>query len=282
MELYDRVFLTAAGRREDNENFGVHYTAHGDGSIVIPESGTRVFGSAGTAFRAPAFSELFGPFGGNPQLLPEQNFGWDAGLEQHFLKRRIAFGATYFSNSFSNLIVNQFNTVTSTFSFLNLSAATTRGWELFARFEPVKQVTVEGTATLLKAKDGETGKRLLRRPGETYSARVVAHPLVDLVPKDYQGLDISFEFLSVSNRRDVGTLAPTSQIAAFDFDSAFAHVKVPGYQRFDLALSYRFWKDRLRAFGRFQNFTNAKYQDVATFPADGASFLGGLEFSWRF
>lgn len=282
LEIYDRVFLTAGGRREDNENFGVNYTAHGDGSILIPESGTRLFGSAGTAFRAPAFSELFGPFGGNPQLLPERNFGWDAGIEQHFLKRRITIGATYFSNNFTNLIVNKFNTVTGVFSFENLDTATTRGWELFARFEPVKQVTLEGTATLLKAKDGETGKRLLRRPGETYTARVVAHPLVDLVPKDYQGLDISFEFLSVSNRRDVGSLVPASQLAPFDFDSAFAHVKATGYQRFDLAVSYRFWKDRLRAFGRFSNFTNAKYEDVATFPADGASFLGGLEFSWRF
>ncbi|MCW8129326.1 MAG: TonB-dependent receptor [Planctomycetota bacterium] len=296
LELYDRAFLTAGWRREDHGIFGNHDTFRGDASILIPESDTRIFGSAGTSFRAPAFGELYGRFGGNPALKPETNMSWDIGFEQHFLKRKISFGATYFTNNFSNLIVNTFNPLTFEFSFDNLGKAVTHGWEFFARFRPVKQLTIEGTATTMKSRDGIIFRRLGRRPEQTYTARLTAQPLADLVPDAWDGLDFSLEFFSVSNQRDVGPLVPVVQLQPFDYTNAFGgpsaqvglqsigvlKYKRDGYHRFDLAVSYRFWKDRLRAFARVENLTNEQYEDIATFPGDGANILGGLEFSWRF
>jgi len=296
LELYDRAFLTAGWRREENERFGTHDTFRGDGSILIPESDTRLFGSAGTSFRAPAFGELFGRFGGNPSLKPETNFAWDAGIEQHFLKRKITVGATYFNNDFSNLIVNTFNPLTFEFSFDNLGKANTHGFEFFARFKPVKQLTLEGNATTMRSRDGIIFRRLGRRPEHTFTARLTAQPLVDLVPDAWDGLDFSLEYFAVSNQRDVGPLVPVNQLQAFDFVNAFGGPSVniggqsismlkykrKGYHKFDAAVSYRFWHDRLRAFARFENFTDERYEDIATFPGDGFNVLAGLEFSWRF
>ena len=296
LELFKRAFLTAGWRREDHGLFGKQDIFRGEGSILIPESNTRLFGSAGTSFRAPSFSELFGRFGGNPALLPEKNMAFDVGIEQHFWKRRIMLSATYFDNQFTNLIINTFNPAKQEFTFDNLGRATSHGWEFQARFKPVKQLTLEGTATSMRAIDEVIFRRLARRPEHTFTGRLTAHPLVDLVKDEWDGLDLSLEYLSVSNRRDIAPLAPVRQIAAFDFTTAFggptaivgnARIgvlkhKVKGYQRFDLAVSYRFWQDRLRAFVRAENFTNKQYEDVATFPGDGANFLGGLEFSWGF
>lgn len=280
LELYKRAFLTAGWRREDHGIFGNHDIFRGEGSILIPESDTRLFGSAGTSFRAPSFYELFGRFGGNPALLPEKNMAFDVGLEQHFWKRRIMVSATYFDNQFTNLI----NSLPPRYTFQNVGRATTYGWEFQARIKPIKQVTLEGTATTLRALDEVVLRRLGRRPEHTFTARLTAQPLMDLVKDEWDGLDFSLEYFSVSNRRDVAPLVPVSQLGAFDYTNAFGSLKskVKGYHRFDAAVSYRFWHDRLRAFVRAENFTNEQYEDVATFPGDGANFLGGLEFSWRF
>ncbi|MCK6471993.1 MAG: TonB-dependent receptor [Planctomycetes bacterium] len=266
LELFDRAFLTCGVRREENEEFGSFTTARGDASILIPESDTRIYGSAGTGFRSPGFQELFAPFFGNPDLQPEENFAYDVGIEQHFWDRRIRLNATWFNNDFESLI--GFDFVTSTLN--NIGTANTRGFEFQAHIRPIKQVTIEGTATLMSTRN-DNGTRLLRRPPRTYTGRLVVHPLVDLVPQRYDGLDISLEFLHVGTRSDLG---PTA-------DNSFATVRADGYTRGDIAVSYRFL-EHFRAFVRIENFTDEKYEEVKTFSANGSNTLGGLEFNWRF
>ena len=55
----------------------------------------------------------------------------------------------------------------------------------------------------------------------------------------------------------------------------------PEYTRADFAVSYRFL-EHWRAFAKFENITDEKYEDILTFPADGANTLAGLEFNWKF
>ncbi|GMV80939.1 MAG: hypothetical protein AMXMBFR7_21230 [Planctomycetota bacterium] len=266
LELFDRAFLTAGVRREENEDFGDFLTARADASILIPESDSRIFGSVGNSFRAPDFFELFSAFGGNPSLQPEENFAWDAGLEQHFWKRRIVLRGTYFRNEFDSLIGPGPSAQSQ-----NVAGALTQGWEFFFGFNPLKQMSLEASATFLRSRD-DNGTRLLRRPPRTYTGRLVARPLIDLVPDQHDGLEIAFELLSVSSRSD-----------SF-FQPGFVRVNThnDGYLRADLSINYRFWHDRFRAFARFQNVFDEKYQDVLTFPADGANIMSGLEFTWQF
>ncbi|MCZ7646910.1 MAG: TonB-dependent receptor [Planctomycetota bacterium] len=263
LELYDRAFVTAGVRREENQDFGVFWTARGDASILIPESGTRIFGSVGNSFRAPSFFELFGGFGfGNPALQPEENFAYDAGIEQHFWNRRVTLSATWFHNDFKDLIAAD-----GAGQAQNFSSAETRGFEFLARFAPLKQLELEATATLLRSYD-DMRLALLRRPAQTYTGRLVARPLLDWAPDAWDGLDLSLEVLDIHNYRDRTPAA--------------GRARNPGYTRVDFALSYRFWRDRFRAFARFSNIGDEKYQEVLTFPSDGASVLAGLEFTWRF
>ncbi len=268
LELFKRAFITLNGRHEETEEFGDHDTGRADVSVIIPESNTRVFGSVGTAYRAPTFYELFTPIYGNAGLKPEQNFAYDAGIEQHFWDRRITLSATWFENEFRNLI--SYDPVT--WQSVNLDTAETRGFELQGSLRPIKHLELQANATLMKTKDNE-GRELRRRPARTYTGRLIVHPLLDLVPDQWNGLDLSFEVLSVSSRDDV-YLDPVTG----DFRSP---VKNGGYCRGDIAVSYRFL-DHFRAFARFENITDTKYEDVKTFPADGANALGGLEFQWRF
>jgi vitamin B12 transporter len=269
LELFERAFITLVGRRESREKLGENDTGRADVSLLIPETDTRVYGSVGNAFRAPTFFELYRAQSGNPNLRPEKNFAYDVGVEQHFWKRRINLSATWFENQFTDLIAAETGFPWRNY---NVSQAVTRGFELGANVRPVKQVELNASATLMSTKDDQ-GRRLLRRPARTYTARLVAHPLVDLVPAKHDGLDLSLEFLSVSVRTDLTVLPGT-----FTYVN---NVRNPGYHRADLAVSYRFL-EHFRAFARFENLTDEKYQEVLTFPADGANALAGLEFKWRF
>lgn len=256
LELFQRAYITAGIRREQNEQFGEFLTGHGDVSILIPESDTRIHGSLGNAFRAPSFYEFFSAFG-NPNLTPEKNFAYDVGLEQNFWHKRISLGGTWFHNKFKDLI--NFNTA---FKFENLREATTRGFELYSEFKPIKQFTLRGTGTLQHTED-DVGQQLLRRPGATYTAQAIGRPIC--------GLDLSLDLLHEGPRRDLGPLPA----------NAFSRVTNHSFTRVDFAASYRFlchW----RVFGRVENVLDQHYQEVKTFPSPGSNFLGGIEFNWKF
>ncbi len=265
LALWDRAFVTLGGRREENNDFGEFWTGRADVSILIPETETRVFGSVGNALRAPSFFELFAPTFGNPGLTPEENFAYDVGIEQHLWERKINLKATWFHNQFDDLIGFDPNTFVS----INVADAQTRGFELFAGLYPLKHIGVEANATLMSSKD-TNGLRLPRRAPRTYTARIVARPLWGFVPDEYADLTISLEAFHVSNRSD------------FDFSTFPSRaVRTADYARGDLAVRYKFLK-HFTAFMRVENFTDKEYEDVFSFPADGAKVLGGLEFHWRF
>lgn len=64
----------------------------------------------GTGFKAPTLTELYVNFPAfnsvaNPNLAPETSTGFDVGFEQPLLHDQVAFGATYFHNDITNLIV---------------------------------------------------------------------------------------------------------------------------------------------------------------------------------
>ncbi len=256
LELFQRAFITAGYRHEENQQFGDFNTLRADASILIPESDSRIHGSVGNAFRAPSFYEFFSAFG-NPDLTPEKNTAYDAGLEQHFWQKRITVGGTWFHNQFKDLI--NFN---NQFKFENLREATTRGFEFNSEFKPIDPFTLRGTATLMHTEDGQ-GQALLRRPGATYTAEAIARPVC--------GLDLALNFLHEGPRADVG---PTP-------GNSFARVHNNSFSRVDLAASYRFlchW----RVFGRVENALNKKYEEVKTYPSPASNFLGGVEFHWTF
>ena len=71
----------ASLRNDDNEQFGNHTTG-GIGWGLDFDHGLRLNASYSTGFRAPSFNELYYPFGGNPDLGPEQSESVNLGLNQ--------------------------------------------------------------------------------------------------------------------------------------------------------------------------------------------------------
>lgn len=272
IELFNRLNIEMGFRHEQNGEFDGLNTGRGNVSLDIPESDTRIFGSVGNGYRPPSFFELFAPAIGNPNLRVERNFAYDAGIEQRFWCDRITLRGTFFHNHF-----NDFISLSSVPPFVSTQqkSASTQGYELEALFAPLKQLTLSGTATLLHTEDS-FGQRLLRRPPQTYTGRLIARPLLDWAPKCWDGLELYADLTHESERTDLGPGA-TFPLNPFDVIRA----RNPHYTRIDLAASYRFCQ-HWRAFVKVENATDKRYEDVKTFPADRSNTLGGIEFNWKF
>jgi len=96
------VDLSLALRAEDHSEFGSAVTGRAALAYRATEN-TVVRASLGTGFRAPSLNELFGPFGANPLLQPEESISFDLGVEHSYASGASA-KATLFYTEIDNLI----------------------------------------------------------------------------------------------------------------------------------------------------------------------------------
>ena len=74
--------LQASVRNDDNEQFGNHATGSVGWGMTLGH-GFKLNASYGTGFKAPTFNDLYYPFGGNPELEPEESKSLNLGVGQY-------------------------------------------------------------------------------------------------------------------------------------------------------------------------------------------------------
>ena len=74
--------LQASVRNDDNEQFGNHTTGSAGWGMSLAKD-FRLNASYGTGFKAPTFNDLYFPFGGNPNLEPEESKSLNLGIGQY-------------------------------------------------------------------------------------------------------------------------------------------------------------------------------------------------------
>jgi vitamin B12 transporter len=255
----ERLTISVGGRHDKVTSINGFSTWRATAAYRIAETGTVLRASAGTGAKAPTLFQRFANVG-TPDLRPEFSTGFDAGIDQLLLDGRVRLSLTVFKNSIRNLI--QFNSsaaclaFTATRCYFNVDRARTSGLEASARVGLIDGLlSATATYTYLHAKDAATNQTLQRRP--QHSGRVALQwtplPMLLIEPS----LTFVSERFSRSNERD--RLSP--------------------FARFDLASSYAF-NDTWKATLRFENITNAKYQDVYNFGTTGRAIYGGLTATW--
>ena len=246
-----RLTLTGGGRVDDYTTFGTHGTYRFAGRFTAPETETIFRASVGTGFRAPPIRQLFPPYG-NPDLQPEDSLGWDFGVEQPLLDKKLRVGATYFQNEFNHLIGSS----TTTNIPVNINLAETLGVETFATWTALTNLTVRGAYTWLAvAEDRTTNQRLLRRPEHSGS------------------LDIEYGFWQKFSANLDTKFAGASPDMNYDV-FPYQRVTNTGHVEMDLGLAYDPCK-YFRLFFRVENLLDDKYEEVFGFPALGRTFWGG-------
>lgn len=264
LRLFDRFFLTAGVRHDDNSAFDEKTTARAAASYVLRASDTRFKASWGEGFRAPTFNDLFFPATfppcpafGNPNLRPEESESWDAGIEQHLWGRRIRVGATYFRNDFENLIQAALvEPVNFCFQAQNVGRARTEGVEVEASVTPVDGLLFTLAYTYTDTEDRATGQPLRRFAPNRWAFTAVYELL--------RGLTLSGEVFVVSSQLET---AGRSRNDGYTVVNAGAAYRLPW--RFgvlsDVTLHLK-----------VTNLFNEDYAEVQGFPALGTHVVAGI------
>ncbi len=257
--LDDRLFATAGARLDVHNQFGTSMTVRLAPAYFIKKTQTRLKATYGTGFKSPSLYQLYAPetlIGpiGNKNLKPEKSRGWDAGIEQHFFRGKVLFGATYFQNNYKDLI--QFDFVRG---YSNIGRAESKGAEIFFEVQPHKNIIIKAAYTRTEARDKDSGTSLVRRPKDKFSTRLDYR----LTKKGH----IHLSFLHIGERWDT------------DFSSwPYADVILPEYTLLNAAFSYDVIQT-VQIFVRLDNILDTEYEMVKGYGTPGFSFYGGINLS---
>lgn len=244
---------TVGGRLDSYDTFGTETTWRMAPVYDIVATGTRVRGSYGTGFKAPSLFQLYSIYG-SKDLNPETSQGWDAGVEQDVMEGKLTVGATYFENQFKDMIDYDF--VTSTYG--NVSKAEARGVETFVVAKPVKDLSVRASYTYTDTQDKTSGTELIRRP------------------RNKAALDTTYAFTQ-KFRGTVG-LVYVGERQDADF-STFQNITLDGYTLVNFYASYDVYKN-VTLFGRLENLTDEKYEEVLGYGTPGRAGYGGVKVTF--
>ena len=248
-EVMDDIHVTAALRGDEHSTFGSETSHRVTVSGGWSDGRGRVHASYGTAFRAPNFNELYFPFSGDPNLLPETTEGFDLGLQQRLGDSGMTLDLTWFDIDFDQLI--EFDL--TSFTFGNVARASSSGAEFTLRYRPNIETSFEFSHTYNRTEDQATGNPLARRPKNRTTA------VAQLQPTDRFAAAVMAAF--VSDRID-------SDGATMD-----------DYTKVDLHLSYSLsW---LRPFVRIENLLDEDYFEVPGFVTPGRTIVVGLRLQRR-
>lgn len=256
-----RAFLVANLRYDANDAFGDAVTYRVAPAVIVPGSETKLKASVGTGFKSPTLSQLFVSFPAfgffaNPNLRPEESFGWDVGFEQPIAGDRIRVGATYFDNNFRNLIQARFSGFTSTNE--NVGRASAYGVESFVSFVFSETLQAQVTYTNTATKNEILGNELLRRPRNKVATTL-----------DWQPLDR----LTLS-----GTAIFIGPQVDGNRDFSIPRLRTNPYTLVNVAANYRA-TDQVQVFARVDNLFDRRIEDPTGFLRPGLSAFAGLRIT---
>jgi vitamin B12 transporter len=275
--IFDRLFLTAGIRRDDNDNFQDFNTWRASASLVLREIDARPHASVGTAVKLPTMFEHFGTsqfFVPNPSLTPEMSFGWDAGVEFTFDRSRLLFDITYFRANLTDKIRGfVFVPELNNFSAVNLAGESTReGVEVSARYKINPDLTLGGAYTYTDARNPD-GVREARRP--PHSARAD-------VTYAFHGGRGTATFAAIYNgsmQDDVFRLVPNAFAPPPLTFEAAGRIGLDPYWLINATASYKL-QPGVELFGRVENLLDQHYQEAFGFEASPITAFAGVKLTF--
>jgi vitamin B12 transporter len=255
----DTWAVALGARLDDNEKFGTFLTSRASASLRVAP-GTRVRAAWGTAFKEPAFAEVFNTSftRGNPTLSPERSRSMEASLEQELFAGRARATATWFAQRFRDRVdFLAFPPDSAVFgTFDNIGRAIADGLEVELRVRAFANVALAASYAYLETEITEDefnreGQRLLRRPAHTATA-------------------------TASYTRERGSLFATVQRIGSRHDVGY--VKLPWYTVVDLGGEYGVVQRPsfdVTLTARVENALDEEYEAVVGYPAPGLRALFG-------
>jgi vitamin B12 transporter len=273
----DGASYTISGRRDDNSDYDAFNTYRVGASTPLSSS-MRLRSSVSTAFNAPAFEQIRPTLYtvGSPGLKPERSRAFEVGLEQDLVYGILHFSASYFNQTFTDLIQYVSGGPPNYLgSYANLAEARTRGYEGEITMSPVNgwsgsagyAIATPRVTKISSAYTGDlkVGDALIRRPTHTGNA------VMSYSTPTTGSLSVQASY--IGKRPD------------YDFNQFPSPVvTLPAYMKFDVAGSWAIFhtatgSSSVSLTARVDNVLDKKYQDVLHFESPRRSFLIGARLS---
>lgn len=242
--------VQASLRNDDNQQFGNHATGNLGWGYGFG-NGMQLTASAGTGFRAPSFNDLYFPFSGNPDLLPEESKTFNLGLAQYVEGWNWTFNA--YETRIDDLVALDANWMPG-----NIEQARIRGAEAtfatsLAGFDLSTQLSHVDPRN--RTAGANEGNLLPRRSRNT--ARVD-------VDRDFGAFRVGATAFGASHR----------------YDNAANSMRLSGYGTLDLRLEYAInpqWTLQARA----TNVFDRDYETIAWYNQPGREYGLSLRYQAR-
>lgn len=254
--------LELGGRLNNHSKYGNTFTYSVNPSYLINNQ-LKVFVNYGTAFRAPALSELYGSFGANPNLKPEESHTFEGGVQYTGSNDKLDVRVVAFRRNTKNIIAYQNQ------QYTNYNRQEDQGIEI----EPTINITeniqlklfytfVEGKVTTPALTSDTTYNNLFKRPRHTFGINLG----YQITPDFY----VSTHFQNFGKRNDLyfEPVPPYGQLT----------VPLASYSLWDVYGEYAFLKSKLKVFAQVNNLLDADYYEVYGYSVLGRSLNAGIRF----
>ena len=252
--------VEVGGRFNHHNQYGNNFTYSFNPSYLL-DAHVKLFANITSGFRAPSISELFGPFGANPNLKPEKSATQEGGLQAMLLKKKFEFTIAGFNRNINDVIIYEAN------GYENRDKQHDYGAELEAGYSFNRQLSlkinyayVDGRITQKIAAKDTSYYNLVRRPKNN------AHLFINYRVNENFFISTSLQF---TGKRTDTYYDPTTFLAS--------EVNLKAYGLWNLYAEYTLLKKKLNLFLDAKNLTNKKnYYEIYGYGVQGLNVAGGI------
>ena len=253
----NRFQLEMSFRYNDHSTYGSNSNYSIIPAFYITPS-SRIFISYNTGFKAPISAQLFGPFGANPDLLPQTSSNFEVGYDQAISNELVEISVNYFRREINDIIIftNQYE---------NRDLQKDQGLEIESRIKLndafrlfLAYTYVDGFSVDNSGPSEERIDNLYRRAKHNLNGRVSYN-----INKK---LSTNLNFIYAGKRDDI----------YFDLSSFGSKiVELDPYVLINASASYQVLK-RFQLFARLNNLTNTDYTEIYGYSTPGINGLVGI------
>lgn len=243
--------LNAGARLNNHSEYGNHFVYNVNPSFVFDTDNgyVKLMGSYATSYITPNLTQLFGAFGGNPDLEPEENSTIEGGIEFK-LNEKLRISTVYFDRNETNAIGYDAN-------FMSINIADeidANGVEVEATWLPWSTFSVNANYTFTERK----GDNAIRIPKHKAN--------VSLWYQLCENTNVSLSYAYTGER--------------FDTDFAVnSDIALDPFSLLNFSIRHELIKNKLNVFLNADNLLNEDYRELLGFTTRGRNFRVGLNLN---
>ncbi|MCM5662862.1 TonB-dependent receptor plug domain-containing protein [Galbibacter mesophilus] len=240
--------VNAGGRMNNHSEYGNHFTYNLNPSYTLKfdQDYVKFFGSYSTSYIAPTLPQLFGAFGANPDLEPEEDRTIEGGAEYNTDVFRLS--ALYFNRFEENFIAyTDIGYVNSEEDF------TVHGVEVETSLTPIESLIIDANYTFTENRD----KVALRIPKHKANASIQ----YELFTKTNFGLQYQY----TGERLDI----------QYNPDFTSQNVELDAFSLLNFNVNHSF-SEKFTVFVNFDNILNEDYEEILGYTTRGRNIRAGF------